>query len=134
MCIRDRDELLARFVVMGCGVLNMPKLPGIAGINSFKGKIFHTARWDYEYSGGSYANPVLDRLADKRVAIIGTGATAIQAVPYLGRYAKQLYVIQRTPSTVDERPNPATDADWAASLQPGWQADRQANFLSLIHI
>ncbi|RSU70735.1 monooxygenase [Sphingomonas sp. S-NIH.Pt3_0716] len=122
------DELLARFVVMGCGVLNMPKLPGIAGINSFKGKIFHTARWDYDYSGGSYANPVLDRLADKRVAIIGTGATAIQAVPYLGRYAKQLYVIQRTPSTVDERPNPATDADWAASLQPGWQADRQANF------
>jgi cation diffusion facilitator CzcD-associated flavoprotein CzcO len=122
------DELLARFVVMGCGVLNMPKLPGIAGINSFKGKIFHTARWDYEYSGGSYANPVLDKLADKRVAIIGTGATAIQAVPYLGRYAKQLYVIQRTPSTVDERPNPATDADWAASLQPGWQADRQANF------
>ena len=122
------DELLARFVVMGCGVLNMPKLPGIAGINSFKGKIFHTARWDYDYSGGSYANPVLDKLADKRVAIIGTGATAIQAVPYLGRYAKQLYVIQRTPSTVDERPNPATDADWAASLQPGWQADRQANF------
>lgn len=122
------DELLARFVIMGCGVLNMPKLPGIAGIDQFGGKIFHTARWDYDYSGGSHDDPVLDRLADKRVAIIGTGATAIQAVPHLGRYAKHLYVIQRTPSTVDERPNPATDAEWAAALQPGWQADRQANF------
>jgi cation diffusion facilitator CzcD-associated flavoprotein CzcO len=122
------DEFRARFVVMGCGVLNMPKLPAIAGIDQFKGKIFHTARWDYDYTGGSYANPVLDKLADKRVAIIGTGATAIQAVPYLARHAKQLYVIQRTPSTVDERPNPPTDPDWIKSLQSGWQAERQANF------
>ena len=71
------DELLARFVVMGCGVLNMPKLPGIAGINSFKGKIFHTARWDYDYTGGEWRNPALTKLADKKVAIIGTGATAL---------------------------------------------------------
>ena len=73
-------------------------------------------------------NPVLDKLADKRVAIIGTGATAIQAIPFLGRYAKQLYVIQRTPSTVDERPNPPTDPEWVKSLKPGWQKERQANF------
>ncbi len=122
------DEFRARFVIMGCGVLNMPKLPGIEGIGRFKGKIFHTARWDYDYTGGSYAQPVLDRLADKRVAIVGTGATAIQAVPHLARHARHLYVIQRTPSTVDERPNPPTDADWAAALQPGWQAERMANF------
>ncbi|MCI4592369.1 NAD(P)/FAD-dependent oxidoreductase [Sphingobium sp. BYY-5] len=122
------DEFRARFVIMGCGVLNMPKLPGIEGIGRFKGKIFHTARWDYDYTGGSHAAPLLDKLADKRVAIVGTGATAIQAVPHIARHAKQLYVIQRTPSTVDERPNPPTDPDWAAALQPGWQAERKANF------
>jgi cation diffusion facilitator CzcD-associated flavoprotein CzcO len=122
------DTFRPRFVIMACGVLNMPKLPAIPGIDSFKGKMFHTARWDYGYTGGSPDAPVLDKLRDKRVAILGTGATAIQAVPYLGKYARELYVIQRTPSNVDERPNPPTDPDWAASLQPGWQAQRQDNF------
>ncbi|MEC8810502.1 MULTISPECIES: flavin-containing monooxygenase [unclassified Ketobacter] len=122
------DEILARFVVMANGLLNIPKLPGIAGIHEFKGRMFHTARWDYEFTGGSYRNPQLDKLADKRVAIIGTGATAIQAVPYLGRYAKQLYVLQRTPSTVDERKNLPTDPAWVKSLKPGWQQARKANF------
>lgn len=122
------DDIRARFVIVACGVLNMPKLPSIPGIHDFKGKIFHTARWDYEYTGGSYGNPVLDKLTDKRVAIVGTGATAIQAVPHLAKYARQLYVVQRTPSSVDERPNPKTDAQWAKSLQPGWQKERQANF------
>jgi cation diffusion facilitator CzcD-associated flavoprotein CzcO len=122
------DALRARHVIVAAGVLNMPKLPGVKGIDSFKGKMFHTARWDYEYTGGEYGNPVLDKLADKVVAITGTGATAIQAVPHLAKYAKHLYVIQRTPSTVDERPNPQTDPDWAKSLEPGWQQDRIANF------
>jgi cyclohexanone monooxygenase len=122
------DEFRPRFVIMACGVLNMPKLPGIPGIDSFKGKMFHTARWDYEYTGGNHQAPVLDKLKDKRVAILGTGATAVQAVPYLAKYAKQLYVIQRTPSNVDERPNPPTDPEWAASLEPGWQRARQDNF------
>ena len=122
------DDIRARFVIMACGVLNMPKLPGIPGIEQFKGKAFHTARWDYEYTGGSYGSPALDRLADKRVAILGTGATAIQAVPHLAKHAKQLYVIQRTPSSVDERPNPPTDAAWAKTLTPGWQRQRQENF------
>jgi cation diffusion facilitator CzcD-associated flavoprotein CzcO len=122
------DEIRARFVVMANGLLNVPKLPGVAGIKDFKGHMFHTARWDYQYTGGTRENPVLDKLADKRVAIVGTGATAIQAVPYLGKYAKQLYVLQRTPSTVDERSNPPTDPEWAKSLKPGWQKERQANF------
>ena len=122
------DTIRARFIIVASGVLNMPKLPSVRGIEKFKGKIFHTSRWDYEYSGGSYRNPVLDKLADKRVAIVGTGATAIQAVPPLGKFAKQLYVIQRTPSTVDERPNPPTDMNWARSLEPGWQKARVANF------
>jgi cation diffusion facilitator CzcD-associated flavoprotein CzcO len=122
------DDIRARFVILACGVLNMPKLPGVVGIDKFKGKIFHTARWDYGYTGGSYGSPVLDRLADKRVAILGTGATAIQAVPHLAKYAKHLYVIQRTPSSVDERPNPPTDPEWVQSLKRGWQKERQANF------
>jgi cation diffusion facilitator CzcD-associated flavoprotein CzcO len=124
------DEIRARFVVMANGLLNTPKLPGVPGIKDFKGRMFHTARWEYDYTGGSYENPVLDKLADKRVAIIGTGASACQAIPYLGRYAKQLYVIQRTPSTVDERPNPPTNPEWVKSLQAGWQKERRANFHS----
>lgn len=122
------DDIRARFVILACGVLNMPKLPGIVGIDEFKGKIFHTARWDFEYTGGSYESPVLGKLADKRVAIVGTGATAIQAVPHLAKYAKHLYVVQRTPSSIDERPNPTTDPAWVKSLPPGWQKERQANF------
>ena len=122
------DEIRARFVVMACGPLNRPKLPGIPGIKSFKGHWFHTARWDYNYTGGSQQRPALEKLADKRVAIIGTGATAIQVVPHLGQYAKQLYVVQRTPSSVDKRSNPPTSPEWVKSLKPGWQKQRQANF------
>ncbi len=122
------DDIRARFVVMAGGPLNKPKLPGIPGISTFKGKIFHTARWEYDYTGGTAQSPVLDKLADKRVAIVGTGATAIQIVPYLGRYAKQTYVIQRTPSSVDERHNAPTDPEWVKTLKPGWQKQRQMNF------
>jgi cyclohexanone monooxygenase len=122
------DEIRARFVIMANGLLNIPKLPGVQGIHEFKGHKFHSARWDYAYTGGSQKQPVLDKLAEKRVAIVGTGASAVQAVPYLGRYAKQVYVIQRTPSTVDERPNPPTDPEWVKTLKPGWQKERKANF------
>jgi cyclohexanone monooxygenase len=122
------DDIRARFVVMAAGPLNKPKLPGVPGLRTFKGHKFHTARWDYRYTGGGPKNPVLDKLADKRVAIVGTGATAIQVVPYLGRYAKQVYVIQRTPSSVDARGNTPTDPEWERTLKPGWQKARQANF------
>ncbi len=122
------DDIRARHVIMACGVLNMPKLPGIAGIERFKGKMFHTSRWEYEYTGGSCGNPALEKLRDKRVAIVGTGATAVQAVPHLADYAKHLYVVQRTPSCVDERPNPPTSEEWLQTLEPGWQAERIANF------
>ena len=122
------DDIRARFIIMCGGTLSTPKFPGIPGIHTFKGKMFHTSRWDYGYTGGSWENPVLDKLADKKVAILGTGATSIQAVPFLAKYAKELYVLQRTPSSVDERPNPKTDPEWAASLKPGWQKERQANF------
>ena len=89
--------------------------------------MFHSARWDYDYTGGD-ASGGLDKLADKRVALVGTGATGVQLVPHLGRDAKQLYVFQRTPSSVDERDNTPTDPEWVKSLQPGWQEERKRNF------
>ena len=122
------DDMKARFVIMANGVLNMPKLPSIAGMEKFRGKLFHTARWDYDYTGGSYGDPKLERLKDKKVALVGTGATAIQAVPYLAEWCEHLYVVQRTPSCVDARPNPPTSEEFVASLEPGWQKVRQTNF------
>ena len=121
------DEIRARFVVMASGPFHRPKLPGIPGLERFRGHSFHSSRWDYAYTGGDTTGG-LEKLGDKRVAIIGTGATAVQIVPFLGRHAKQVYVFQRTPSSVDARGNPPTDPEWARSLQPGWQKERQANF------
>lgn len=121
------DDIRARFVVMTQGSYNRPKLPGIPGIKDFQGHVFHSARWDYDYTGGD-ANGGLDKLADKRVALVGTGATGVQLVPHLARDAQHLYVFQRTPSSVDFRGNEPTDPAWAASLQPGWQAERKRNF------
>ena len=125
------DALRARFVVMANGPLHRPKLPGIPGIESFAGHTFHTSRWDYDYTGGD-ANGNLDRLGDKVVGIIGTGATAVQAVPHLGASAKQLYVFQRTPSSIDVRGDRPTDSAWAQSLQPGWHQHRMENFNTLV--
>ena len=125
------DHFKARFLVMCSGPLNRPKLPGIPGIETFKGHTFHTSRWDYDYTGGN-ASGGLHKLADKRVGIIGTGATGIQCVPYVARDAGQLYVFQRTPSAIDERDNKPTDPAWAASLTPGWQARRNHNFAAIL--
>lgn len=121
------DDIRARFVVMTQGSYNRPKLPGIPGINDFQGHVFHSARWDYDYTGGD-ASGGLEKLADKRVALVGTGATGVQLVPHLGRDAQHLYVFQRTPSSVDFRGNEPTDPAWAESLRPGWQAERKRNF------
>ena len=124
------DAMQARFVIMSNGPLNRPKLPGIPGITDFEGHTFHTSRWDYDYTGGT-SEGNLDRLADQRVAIIGTGATAVQCIPHLGASAKSLHVFQRTPSSIDVRANRPTDADWAKSLPKGWQKARMENFNAL---
>ena len=125
------DRMKARYVAMANGPLNRPKLPGIPGIETFKGHTFHTSRWDYAYTGGD-SNGNLHKLADKKVGIIGTGATAVQCIPHLGASAAQLYVFQRTPSSVDVRNNRETDPEWAESLEPGWQYRRMANFNILV--
>ncbi|API58634.1 monooxygenase [Tardibacter chloracetimidivorans] len=121
------DKVTAKFVIMANGLLVKPKLPGIPGIEDFKGHTFHTSRWDYDYTGGSQ-NSALVNLADKRVGIVGTGATAVQVVPEVGSVAKELYVFQRTPAAVDYRYNRPTDVAWAGNLAPGWQDDRVVNF------
>ncbi|MEC8834312.1 MAG: NAD(P)/FAD-dependent oxidoreductase, partial [Pseudomonadota bacterium] len=125
------DQVNARFVAMANGPLNRPKLPGIPGITDFQGHTFHTSRWDYEYTGGG-PDGGLDKLNDKRVAVIGTGATAIQSVPFVGETAEQLYVFQRTPSSVDVRGNTPTDKIWADGLEPGWHRHRMENFNALV--
>lgn len=125
------DVVRARFVHLATGPLQLPRLPGIPGIEGFKGHSFHTSRWDYEYTGGN-ADGGLEGLRDKRVGIIGTGATAVQAIPFLGQYAKQLYVFQRTPAMVPVRNHMDTDPEWAKSLKPGWQQERMDNFNILV--
>jgi cation diffusion facilitator CzcD-associated flavoprotein CzcO len=125
------DAMKAKFVVMANGPLHRPKLPGIPGIESFKGHSFHTSRWDYGYTGGT-SDGGLTGLKDKVVGVIGTGATAVQCVPHLGEGAKQLYVFQRTPSSIDVRNNRPTDPEWAGSLASGWQQQRMDNFNILV--
>lgn len=124
------DTIRARFFVMTSGSLQIPKLPGIPGIESFQGHSFHTSRWDYAYTGGnSYGK--LEKLADKRVAIIGTGATAVQCIPHLAEAAKHLTVVQRTPSAIGLRNEHPTDEAWYKGQEPGWQMRRIENFTSL---
>jgi len=125
------DEISTKFIVIAGGVLHKAKLPGIPGIETFSGRAFHTSRWDYSYTGGS-SQGLMDKLADKRVGIIGTGATAVQVVPKLAESAKELFVFQRTPAAVGIRGNKPTDPEWFSSLTPGWQAERITNFTQAV--
>ena len=126
-----KDCMRARYLCLATGPLNRPKLPGIPGIETFGGHSFHASRWDYRYTGGD-ATGGLTHLADKRIGIVGTGATAVQCVPMLGEWARHLYVFQRTPSSIDVKNNPPTDPAWAQGLQPGWQRQRMDNFNALV--
>jgi len=121
------DEIRARYVVMAVGILNLMKLPDIPGMELFKGKSFHSGRWDYEYTGGDMHGN-LSNLADKVVGVIGTGASAVQLIPAVGESSKQLFVFQRTPSAVGVRGNRPTPEDFTKDLQPGWHRERMVNF------
>ncbi len=123
------DAFTAQYLAMGTGPLHVPKLPGIPGIEDFKGHSFHTSRWGYDYTGGNPEGALLDKLGDKRVGIIGTGATAVQCVPHLARACKELYVFQRTPSSIDVRANQPTDPEWFETINSeGWQQRWLENF------
>jgi cation diffusion facilitator CzcD-associated flavoprotein CzcO len=126
------DELRAKYVVMCVGILNLPKVPALPGMEDFTGTSFHTARWSYAYTGGSPTDPALANLADKTVAVVGTGGSGIQCVPPLGRSAQHVYVFQRTPSAVGVRGNRPTEPDFSGRLAPGWQRRRMDNFQAVM--
>jgi cation diffusion facilitator CzcD-associated flavoprotein CzcO len=125
------DEFTCRYYVLAVGILNLMKLPAIPGMHDFAGHSFHTARWDYDYTGGGPDQP-LTRLGDQVVGLIGTGASGIQCVPPLAEAARHLFVFQRTPSAVGVRGNRPTDPDFAQRLGPQWQRERMDNFQALM--
>lgn len=116
------DAMRAKFVVLANGILTTPKLARIDGMQTFAGDSFHTSRWDYNID-----------LKGKRVGIIGTGATAVQAVPELAKIVKELCVFQRTPSSIDVRDQRETSMEefeeWAK--EPGWAKARRARFAKI---
>lgn len=98
------SEITARYLVNGSGPLNIPKLPDIAGVETFSGTTMHTARWDHSAE-----------LEGKRIAVIGTGASAVQVIPEIAPIAAQLTVFQRTPIWCF----PKLDVPLAGALQAG---------------
>jgi len=125
------DRMTADFVVLACGRQSLPKLPSISGIDVFAGHAFHSSRWDYNYTKGDHSGG-LTGLSGKRVAVVGTAATAVQIVPAVAKWAKELYVFQRTPSTVGQRDNCETGPDWTDMTKPGWQRARQYNWQCML--
>ncbi len=126
------DEVRAHYLIVAPGILNLMKLPAIPGMDAFEGTAFHTARWDYEYTGGGPGDSRLTNLADKVVGVVGVGASGIQAVPPLAQSAKHVYVFQRTPSAIGERGNRPTDDEFLEQLRPGWQKERMENFSAMM--
>jgi len=125
------DEISCRWYVLAVGILNLMKLPTIPGMEVFAGRSFHTARWDYGYTGGGPDEP-LTGLTDKVVGLVGVGASGIQCVPPLAASAKHVYVFQRTPSAIGERGNRPTDPEFAHGLEPRWQRTRMDNFQAIM--
>ncbi|WP_192341780.1 flavin-containing monooxygenase [Streptomyces sp. VITNK9] len=125
------DEFRATYVITATGTLTELKLPGIPGIENFQGHTFHTSRWDYGYTGGT-PDGGLTGLADKRVGVVGTGATGVQVIPKLAEDAGHVYVFQRTPSTVDVRANRRTTARDVGADHDGWARERRDNFLRIV--
>ena len=125
------DEITARWYVLAPGILNLMKLPVIPGMEDFGGHSFHTARWDYEYTGGAAHEP-LTGLRGKTVALIGTGASGIQCLEPVAQSAEHVYVFQRTPSAIGVRGNRPTGPEFASHLTPGWQRERMDNFQAIM--
>ncbi len=101
----------AENLIVVAGVLSEPHVPKIDSLDQFEGKVFHTSRWHYDVTGGTDKDPQLAGLEGKRVGILGTGATVIQCLPHVAKFAKDTYVFQRTPSHVFERRQRPTDPE-----------------------
>lgn len=125
------DDLSSRWYVLSAGILNLMKLPCIPGMEDFAGHSFHTARWDFAFTGGGTTEP-LDKLGDKTVALLGTGASGIQALPPLAASAEHVYVFQRTPSAIGVRGNRPTADGFGRDFEPGWQKRRMDNFQAMM--
>ncbi|OAF99390.1 FAD/NAD(P)-binding domain-containing protein [Paraphaeosphaeria sporulosa] len=122
----------ADFSILAGGIFPHPHVPKIPGLAGFEGDMFHTSRWDYAISGGSSEDTFseLKGLEGKRVGYVGTGATAIQAVPEVAKFAKELLLFQRTPSQVNYRGQKPTDPkEWSERIAAGlgWQKARMEN-------
>lgn len=133
---KSPSTIQSEFVILATGLLDSPKIPKLDGLETYKGKVFHTSRWDYSYTGGSPSCPQMDRLRDKTIGFVRTGASAVQAIPHLAQWAKKVVVFQRTPSAVDHRNNCPTDPDWwqtnIDTRQTGWQRERMENFNAFV--
>ncbi|BBX16281.1 monooxygenase [Mycolicibacterium duvalii] len=128
----DRGDVIrSRYYVVAAGILNLLKLPDIPGMDGFRGAAFHTARWDYGYTGGAPGQPMA-KLGDRTVALVGTGASGLQALSPLAQAARHVYVFQRTPSAIGVRDNRPTDPEFRRSVEPGWQKRRMDNFQSIM--
>ncbi len=125
------DSFTARYYVMAVGLLNLLKLPAIPGMEDFAGHSFHTARWDYAFTGGGPEGG-LNGLHGKTVGLIGTGATGIQCLPALAESAERVVVFQRTPSAIGVRGNRPTPPEFTESLQPGWWTQRNENLQAIM--
>ncbi|MBW1598851.1 NAD(P)/FAD-dependent oxidoreductase [Streptomyces sp. JJ38] len=100
---RAGDTFTARFLVSGVGALHLPSIPELPGIERFTGTTFHSATWNHDYD-----------LRGKRVAVIGTGASAVQFVPRIAPEVRELHLFQRTPPWVMPKPDHAMPA-WVRS-------------------
>ena len=125
------DELRAQWYVLAVGILNLLKLPAVAGMEDFAGHSFHTARWDYGYTGGGPDEPMTE-LRDRVVGLVGTGASGIQVLKPLADAAREVIVFQRTPSAVGVRGNRPTPPELVDQLRPGWQQERMDNFQAVM--
>lgn len=123
--------LRTEVVYLATGLLNTPKIPLVDGLKEFKGKVIHSSRWDYDYTGGSWENPEMEKLKDKKIGVVGTGATGVQLIPELAKWAKEVVVFQRTPSSVFPRNDHTVHAE-SEFMGVGWQRKRMENFNAFI--
>ncbi len=116
------DKMRARYVILANGILTTPRLARIDGMETYQGESFHTSRWDYNVD-----------LKDKRVGIIGSGATAVQVVPEIAKIVKELYVFQRTPSSIDVRDQRETTPEEieAWKKEPNWSVKRRERLATI---
>jgi cation diffusion facilitator CzcD-associated flavoprotein CzcO len=140
----DGDVITARFVINAAGALSQPKQPDIDGLDDFQGVFMHTSRWDHGQD-----------LTDKRVAIIGTGASAVQVIPSIAPVVERLTVFQRTPIWCLPKPDRALsgrerwllqifpvygaagvelDAWWDANRMQAYEGVSVPEFPNLFHI